>query len=189
MPPESVSRRLLGLGLVPLVPLPLLDDVVRRRLLRASYQTLAEEAGVTLNGVTLDLLVEDRRSWIREVPAKIARWPIRRLLGSLGGVLLLKQCLDGSAEATLRCEMLRLALQAGLLPDRADEVRSWMDEALGSRGHSALSRSALESEGALPPGGEGVASAAVAWMMQYGDAAQVLARFRRSLDQGGAAGR
>lgn len=186
MPPERVARRVLGLGLVPLVPLPLVDDAIRRRLLRASFAELAEARGVRLDGDALDVLVEDRSSWLRELPGKLARWPVKRLLGSAGGLLIAKQCLDGTADGALRCEMLRLALDRGLLPARADEVRTWMDLALGGRGHSALSRGALESAGALPPGAEGRAGAALDWMLQYGDGPAVLDRFRRLMDEGGA---
>lgn len=190
MASDPVSRRALGAALTPLIPVPFVDGPVRRRLLARALRDTAEKAGRALDDATINTLVEDRSSILRGLGKKVLRWPLRRVLGQVSGVLLAKEGADHGAELALRCEMLKIALSRGLLPGRAAEVRDWMDEALGSRGHSPLGRGVMRQGGQEPPplDERGALADGLRWVLENGDGAAVLARFS-DLAEGGQVGR
>lgn len=144
--PPALARNAVGVGLAALIPVPLLDEAVRRRLLRSSYTSAAADAGVALDEATVRLLAEDRGSFAVAVLVALFWWPIRKLFRTVLYFLTLKDVLDWTTEAALRAEMVYLAAARGLLPGAAGPVRDAMDEVLGRHRYSPVSRPLLLGE-------------------------------------------
>ncbi|MDP2314712.1 MAG: hypothetical protein Q8P41_17545 [Pseudomonadota bacterium] len=185
MIPRPVSVRVahyaLLSGLAALVPLPILDDWLRRRGHRAMYATLAEEAGTPLGPETLDALTEDRSSLLYGCLGIVVFWPLKKLFRTVLYFLTVKDVLDGAAEATLRAAMLREALPR--LPDDARAVRDVMDATLDRAQYSPVSRWFFRGH---RPDAEWVAGVdrvdrSVAWLYKKAGGGVILAEFIRRL--------
>lgn len=180
---ELLARSALGVGLAALIPLPFVDELVRRRLLRAAFRAAAADEGVALGPAELRVLVGERGSVLLAVLKAVLIWPIKKLFRTLIYALTVKDALDWTTEAALRAEMIHMAAGAGALPARAVEVRRWMDEILARHRTSPVSRWLLRLE--RPPmrwpRGADPLLGGVGRLVEAGGGGLVLARFEARL--------
>jgi len=181
MSPRIAHYALLA-GLAAFVPLPILDDWLRRRAHRAMYVALAEELGQPLDQPTLDVLCADRASLLLGCAGLVVFWPLKKLFRTVLYFLTIKDVVDGVAEATLRVAMIRAAWHR--LPKDADTVRTVMDATLGKWQFSPISRFLFRGH---RPQTDWVASAdrtdrSVAWIFEKAGGGPILADFARRLD-------
>ena len=59
---KELASHILLTGLTPLIPIPLLDEYVERRLLKTLYRRMAQAHAIDLNDAVLQILVEDHSS-------------------------------------------------------------------------------------------------------------------------------
>lgn len=167
-------------GLAMLIPLPWVDEYVERRVTRRLYQRVASQRGVSLGDEQLDVLVEDRSSLAVAVGVAVLKWPFKKLFKTVFYFLTVKDALDALARAAHRATLLDEALERGLLPDRARDVRASMDHALGRVRTSPVTRPLyLQERPPLPlPEPEDPTARAVRWLQRHGGGAVVLETFR-----------
>ena len=137
---QAMARQVALLGLVPLVPLPFLDDYVRSRVLRAGFVALGEAGGAPIDAPAARVLSEDRSSMLRGCLYAAVVWPLRKLFRTVLVVLLLKDILDEMTLGAIRFEMGRIAVDRGLLPAAAPAVRDQMEASLERHRASPVSR-------------------------------------------------
>jgi hypothetical protein len=133
-----LSHSTLLVGLTPFVPLPVLDGVIKRHLLRRSWRELALLHGVSVEEATLVALTRDKRSFLLGCLGAVLWWPLKKIFKSVFFVLQLKECVDEASEASVRSLLVRTALQRGHLPAQAEAVREAMDAAWERRGGSPV---------------------------------------------------
>lgn len=175
----GLSRRVLGVGLTPLLPIG--ERRAHRRLLTGAMRALAEEAGQPLDDATLEQLMPVEPGRVSSAGRAVGRGALRAVLGQLGAVLTLKDSLEHSVELALRLEMLRMALDAGLLPAHAERVGALMNEVLGGQGHAPLGRALLRDGLGVSPAlfsDKGALDRAIRELINLGDGALVLRRFQ-----------
>lgn len=174
-----IARNAVGVGLAALIPLPFVDELVRRRLLRAAYLAAAQDAGVTLDRAGLDALVRDRGSVVWAVIKAIFIWPVKKLFRTIFYFLTLKDVLDWTTEAALRAEMVHMAAGSGALPGQAGPVRDAMDEVLERHRFSPVTRWLFG--GARPdldwPRGSVTLVGGVGTLVRWGGGGVILAAF------------
>lgn len=133
-----VTHYALLAGLTALVPLPYLDAWLERRAHRAMYRAILEDAGHPFDHAALDTLTEDRSSLLVGCLGVAFIWPIKKLFRTFFYFLTIKDLIDGTAEATLRAAMVRVALAR--LPTGARAVRDAMEHTLDRHQYSPVSR-------------------------------------------------
>lgn len=133
-------------GLCVLIPLPLVDGWVERRLTRALLLRVARARAVELDHRALRTLTEDRTAFLPGCIQACLLWPIKKLFSTVLFVLLVKQGFDLGALALVRAHMLLQALDHGLLRTaetleaEAERVRTAMEETLAEVHPSPLGR-------------------------------------------------
>jgi hypothetical protein len=181
MSPKIAHYALLA-GLASFVPIPILDDWLRRRAHRAMYVTLADELGLPLDTPTLDTLTADRASLLLGCFGLVVVWPIKKLFRTFFYFLTVKDVVDGVAEATLRVAMLSAARHR--LPQDAAAVRTVMDATLDKWQYSPISRFLFR--GHRPPAdwvaGADSTDKSIGWIFEKAGGGPVLADFTRRLD-------
>ena len=183
----TISQNAMVAGLCPLVPLPILDEMLRRSVMRATYLAVGRDLGRRLDEATAERLASDGSLAVAGCLVASLWWPVRKLLKTFFYFLTVKECLDWAAEAAVRAEMVRAAVSRGLLHDRvdvsrADEVRKAMDRAWARHGGSPVVSLVLRrSRTELPWSGTGL-SQAIGLLARHSAGATVLAEFERNLD-------
>lgn len=183
-PSLRVAHYAVAAGLAALVPVPFLDDWLKRRAHRAMYAALAVEAGQPLDEPVLDLLTEDRSSLLLGCLGTALFWPIKKLFRTMLYFLTLKDVVDGAAEATLRAAMVRSAMAR--LPHDARAVRARMEVTLDRAQYSPVSRAFFRGE---RPEAPWVADAdgtdrTLAWLYKKAGGGVILADFLTRLESG-----
>ncbi len=123
-------------GLCVLIPLPILDGWVERRLTRAMFRRLALRKHAPLDAQALRTLTEDRTKFFPGCIWAALIWPLKKIFDTVLFVLLVKDGVDRGAVALVRGQMLAQALDQGLLVKAetlaadAERVRTAMEEAL-----------------------------------------------------------
>lgn len=166
-----------------LIPIPFLDGYVEHRLNRAIFAELGAARGTPLSKDTLRLLANDRTSLLKGCLYVAVVWPLKKLFRTVLYFLTVKDVLDATARAALRAAMVEEALDAGLLPARADEVRARMDLVLERFRVSPLTRAMGRYERPeldTPPGSPAVVRL-VLWLARHAGAGVVLPAFRAAL--------
>lgn len=123
----TLNRYALLAGLCALVPLPFVDQLLRRQVLKRAYGDLAEAAGVDLPPDAHKELLRERSNLLLGCLIAVVWWPIKKLFRTVIFVLLVKDALDWVAEAAVRIRMVQEALDRGLLPAHATAVSDAMD--------------------------------------------------------------
>ena len=136
----SVVIAALLAGLTPLIPVPFVDSLARRLLLRQLYQRVAAEQGLRLPPVALAHLTRSRGNLLVGCLVAVLWWPLKKLIRTVLYVLTVKDCLDELADATMRGHMVHEALRRGLLPAEASRVGDAMEAALGAHERSPALR-------------------------------------------------
>lgn len=178
----GLTRRVVGVGLTSLLPVG--ETRARRSLMAGAMRRLASEAGQPLDDATLELLLPVEPGRLSSAGRAFGRGALRAVLGQVTGVLTLKDSLEHTVELALRLEMLRMALDAGLLPAHAEAVGAAMSEVLGSQGHTPLGRALLKDGLGRDPalfGSERAVERAVRELITLGDGALVLRAFEDRL--------
>lgn len=129
-PNRSLAAKAFAIGLTPIIPLPIVDELVRTWLLRRGIRQVAAEHGVTLESKALKRLASDRGGCLLGCLVGVVWWPIRKLFRTMFYFLTVKDCLDTMAEGAVRIEMIRRACEAGVLPARTELVREAMFQTL-----------------------------------------------------------
>lgn len=180
----STARLAMACGLAMLIPLPLLDEYVARRLTRQMFAEQARERGVDLPEEALHLLTEDRSSLVSGCLVALVVWPLKKLFRTVLYFLTVKDVLDGATVAAHRATMFAIALDAGVLPAHASEVRALMDTVLSRVRVSPVSRSLwLQDRPALdldPTTGLG---RALRWLQKHGGGGLLVPEFRSRLPE------
>ncbi len=133
-------------GLCVLIPLPLLDGWVERRITRNIYAGVAKDHGMEIEPGALHVLTQDRSSILMGCLYSVFIWPIKKLFSTIFFLLVVKQVIDGVANALHRAEMIRHALAEGLLPPgegqavEAERVRTAMDTVFATVSTSPVGR-------------------------------------------------
>lgn len=180
----STARLAMACGLAMLIPLPLLDEYVARRITRRMFAGQARERGVELPDEALHLLTEDRSSMVTGCLVALVIWPLKKLFRTVLYFLTVKDVLDAATVAAHRATMMGIALDAGVLPANASEVRALMDTVLARYRTSPVSRSLwLQDRPALdlaPPTGWG---RALRWLQRHGAGGLLVPEFRSRLPE------
>ena len=124
----DLSRHALVAGACALVPLPFVDMLFRRVVLRRAYEDISRHHGLELSDPALGALLRERTNLLLGCLVAAIWWPIKKLFRTLIFVLLVKDALDWAAEAAVRGLMVQAAAARGLLPARAEAVSAAMDQ-------------------------------------------------------------
>ncbi|MSP55185.1 MAG: hypothetical protein EXR69_06210 [Myxococcales bacterium] len=157
---------ILLVGCCVLIPLPLVDGWVERRLTRALLRRVADDRNVQLGEQALHTLTEDRTAFLPGCLYAFAIWPVKKLLSTAFTLLLMKQGLDLSTRAIHRVHMLLQAIDQGLLTseDRlaadAERVRTAMDATFAEVPTSPVGRLLRRKDNPPLPQTTGYAAAA-----------------------------
>lgn len=127
MPYPVISQHALGAALAALVPVPIVDLLLRRMVLHRAYGEIGNEAGVVLNGPVRRLLLKEGGNILVGCLVAALWWPVKKLVRTVVFVFMVKDAFDWFADATLRGLMVKRAADRGLLPGRAAEVGVAMD--------------------------------------------------------------
>jgi hypothetical protein len=151
----EIARDALLYGALSLLPVPLLDSLLQRILLDRLFARLCAEAGAPLDPAAAKALTGFRGSLLMGCLGFALWYPVKKLLRKLVYVLSVKDALDGVARAAAMAELVRRAAAAGLLPARAEDVRTRMDQAWAQRGRSPIRGliGGTPAEAAAPGGG------------------------------------
>lgn len=127
-------------ALCSLVPLPFLDDIARRQVMRAAYASMAQELGQPQPEASLEALTRSKRNLLVGCLLGLLWWPIRKLFRTVVFFLSAKDFVDQAGEAAVRGLLVHRALQRQLLPAHAESVREAIDAAWEKAGKSAALR-------------------------------------------------
>lgn len=125
-----LGRYALVVALCELIPIPLLDGWVENRVRRRMVRLITTRHGVVLDDAQIALLADASSAGCMGCFWAIVMWPIKKLLKTALIVLQAKTITDRFSEVLHRALLTEEACELGLLPDRAEDVRRAMDQAL-----------------------------------------------------------
>lgn len=140
MSQSKLVRNAIGVGLTAFIPLPWVDELVRRALLRSSLRAVAIEAGRPLEPAVIEVLSEDRTSFVWGCLIALFWWPLKKIFRTVLYFLTIKDVADWMSDAALRAELVRMAASRGYLPAHAREVRDAMEAVLAAHTTSPVTR-------------------------------------------------
>jgi hypothetical protein len=178
-----IAHLALFAGLSPLVPLPLLDGWVERRLTRAMLRRVLADAGRPVDDATLGILTEDRSGMLVGCLGVAVVWPLKKLFRTVLYFLTVKDVLDAVTRAALVAAMVHAA-PPGLVAD-PKRLRDGMDATLARWNYSPLSRTVLRGDrpAATWVGEGGRVGAVVRWLYERGGGGAILADFQRRIEE------
>ncbi|MCB9742985.1 MAG: hypothetical protein H6741_02580 [Alphaproteobacteria bacterium] len=184
---SKIANHALITAFTPLIPLPFVDDWARAHVRRKLYAALAAERGVTLTPEHLNQLAQGTGCSPMGCLVTAFVWPIKKLFKTALIFLLIKECLDIATETLHRGEMIKMASEAGLLPEQTSDVKALMESTLSALSISPVSRVVLfRKRPALPervPPAPGYRLEGLAGKLQaLGGGGIVLREFERELD-------
>ena len=135
---RTVAHTCILIGLLPLLPVPLVDDLLRRHLARGLYAQLAAAHGHPTGHEALAPLSEGRGNLLLGCLIGVTWGILKKLAKTVLYLLTVKELGDWAAEAGVRAELVRRAFAAGALPARPAKVRDLMDAAWAAHGRSPL---------------------------------------------------
>ena len=138
MPVRSVAQTCILVGLLPLLPVPMLDELLRRRLMRGVFLQIAEAHGHRLEAAALAPLVDDRGNLLLGCVVGLSWGLIKKLFKTVLYVLTVKELADWASAAAVQARMVERAFALGALPAHPAAVRTHMDAAWRSAGGSPL---------------------------------------------------
>ena len=146
-------------GLTPLIPLPLLDDLAQGYFERRMIEKLARTRQLTLSDEQLDALASPPTSvggWLKGCLTTALLYPISKLLRKIFFFLEIKRALDLIAVTYVRGHLLDRTMARALLapagPHGPDAVRQATDQAITRVGTSPIGlalRGSFRDSGAL----------------------------------------
>ncbi len=181
---QALSVNAIFVGLCALVPIPFLDDLLRKLMMRGAYQAIAEHQAKTLPEPALNELTRGDRIRVLGCLVGVVWYGIKKLSKKILYFLAVKDALDWAAEAAVRGEMVRLALARGALPDQHERVRAAMDKAWKEHGGSPVTRTLMRyrSDDLDWSSQDGAVVPVVAGLARRGAGARVINAFLAELD-------
>lgn len=172
-------------GVCMLIPLPWLDEYVERRVTRRIYAAIAAQRGLELDEGTLDVLTEDRSSSALGCLFAAIRWPLKKLFRTVLYFLTVKDVVDAVTRAAHRATLVEEAMERGLLPFHAKEVRDAMERVFLKYRVSPVSRSIwLQERPAHALSAEaGFEVRFVRWLQKHGAAGVFMPEYRAELEK------
>ncbi|MCB9778051.1 MAG: hypothetical protein H6742_05770 [Alphaproteobacteria bacterium] len=183
MPRQQISINAVFVGVAALIPVPILDDIVRRAMMRGLYQAIGAQRGVPLDDASLDLLTKSKGFSVLGCLLGPVWYLVKKISKKILFFLAVKDALDWAAEAAIRGELVLVAIDQGALPGDAQRVRDAMDLAWKKAGGSPVTRAVTfrDSPEMDWKADEGGAVPLVHHLARRGAGAQVVARFREEL--------
>lgn len=172
-------------GFAALVPLPLVDELVRRYLLKSCFEEQAKAAGRPLDPGEGWALARQRSNLIVGCLLAVFWWPIKKFFRLILFFLIVKDVMDWAADAVIRAAMVRRALERGLLPGRTEAVWAALDGAADAHCRSPAVRALLDAGSPPPPlwtSTQGGLDPLFAWLARWGRGHAALAAFDVALD-------
>ena len=179
MSPQTAHHALLC-GLAMLIPLPWVDEYVERRITRALLRNVAVARATPVSEDVLHTLTEDRSNLVVGCLVAAIVWPIKKLFRTVFYFFTMKDFVDTVARAAHRATLFELALDRGLLPGRAEEVRSLMDTLLRQHRVSPVTRTLWRHDRPDLVAIEGTDPAvrAVRWLQRHGGGGVLIDEFQ-----------
>ncbi len=178
------SRTALFAGLAALIPIPLIDELVRRWVLSMAFEELANVRGRALPDGMAWALSRRRSNVLVGCLLAVFWWPIKKLFRTVFYFLTVKDAIDWGADAAVRLAMVRRALDRGLLPDHADAVWTALDAAADTHLGSPITRQ-LRGRSSPDPGWDVAPAGVYAFIAQVARSAgahDALVAFDAALD-------
>jgi hypothetical protein len=183
---DNTAQSAIVCGLTPLIPVPILDSYAERQLLKSAYARLAQDNGISLDEETLKILTDDKSNLLSGCVWVMIKWPIKKLFRTILYFLTIKDVIDTTTRTAHRLAVFKVALDSGLIPARAKEVREAMDLALARTDHSPVTRVLVRGARPPPPTWQpktGALYSLVAHLHQHGGGATIVENFQKNLDQ------
>ena len=183
MPFRTISINAFAVGLCSLIPLPFVDEWVRKHMMKGAYLAVSDQLNVNLEANELEILARSNDNLVLGCLHGVFLWPIKKLFKTVFFFLLIKDCADWAAEAAIRGAMVRKAIGRGVLPGKHAEVRGAMDRVWKEFGQSPFSRFLLRKPDRLVPWGQPRKwfHRLVARLVRHGSGAAVLEAFENEL--------
>lgn len=134
------SRTALLAGLAALVPVPLIDELLRRFVLSRAIEEMARQRGRPLPDGAGWALSKRRSNILVGCLLAVFWWPVKKLFRTVLYFLTVKDAIDWGADAAIRLAMVRRALDRGLLPDHPDAVWKALDDTADAHVGSPVTR-------------------------------------------------
>jgi len=182
MPFKTISQHAIAVGLCSLIPVPFVDELLKRTMMRGLYSSVAKQCDAALDSKELDVLTESRESLVKGCLIAGIWWPIRKLFRTALYFLTVKDSLDWAAEAAVRGAMVRLAVQRGALPGRAGAVRDQMEIAYKAHCGSPVVRFLLRRKDPSPAWGGDLLSKGVGFLARFGSGGPAIEAFESQVD-------
>jgi hypothetical protein len=112
---ELLLTHALLVGLTPLIPIPLLDDLVKGVIERGLARRIAAAHGKTLSDEQVEALTDEGGSLLWSIAKGVATFPFKLVFRKLFIVLEVKRASDEASRCYHRGYLLDVALGAGLL--------------------------------------------------------------------------
>ena len=173
-------------GAAALIPLPFVDELVRRFLLKMCFEELAVTAGRPLESGQGWALARQRSNLVLGCLIAVFWWPIKKIFRMMLFVLIAKDVIDWAADAVIRAALVRRALERGALPGDTAAVWSALDKAADDHFKSPAIRVLLDAKSPPPEAwmAEGGSTEAMfAWLARWGRGHAALLAFDASLDE------
>ena len=138
--PASIERAAVLVGLAALVPLPFVDELLRRWLLGRLFCRITEESGAALTPQQGWRLARRQYLSVLGCVLTLVWWPLKKLFRTVVYVFILKDAVDWSADALVRCVLVHHSAQRGALPQAPEAVWVPLDKTVSSGLQSPVSR-------------------------------------------------
>ena len=188
MSTPTISRTAVLVGLAALIPVPLVDEVVRRVLLKMCFDEQATMMGKPLGDGEAWRLSKQRANLLVGCLLAVFWWPIKKLFRTLIFFLLVKDAVDWATDAAVRSAMVHRALERGALPGDTESVWTQLDHCADTHVKSPLMRALMDKK--APPEAWQAEDAGLggllAWLARWGGGHDALVAFDEALDGLGA---
>lgn len=188
MPTPTISRTAVLVGLAALIPVPLIDELIRRFLLKLCFEEQASMMGKPLGPGQAWRLSKQRANLLVGCLLAVFWWPIKKLFRTMLFFLLVKDAIDWATDAAVRSAMVRRALERGVLPGDTEAVWGHIDHCTDTHVKSPVMRVLIDKEAPPEPwksGDDGVGGLLV-WLARWGRGHDALVAFDEALDGLGA---
>ena len=184
MPTPTISRTAVLVGLAALIPVPFVDELVRRFLLKLCFEEQANLMGSPLPAGVAWRLSKQRASVVVGCLLAVFWWPLKKLFRTVLFFLLVKDAIDWATDAAVRSAMVRRALERGALPGDTEAVWAAIDRSTGAHVKSPVVRVVLDKPAPPAPWRPSDAGLGglLAWMAQWGRGHAALVAFDAALD-------
>lgn len=171
-------------GLAALIPLPFVDELVRRWLLGRLFCSVTEEHEVPLTPKQGWRLARRRYMSILGCMLTLVWWPLKKLFRTIVYVFIMKDAVDWVADALVRCALVHRSAQRGALAVGSEAVWVPLDTTVSASLQSPISRWLRGRKTPPDPPFRPLVrpGSLAAWVLQWADAGTVVHAFEAELD-------